>query len=130
MATWSDLAGYVRSNYKIADENSRMIKMVFETGNLRSQLVFLWRQSLMDGGEEWVQIESPIAEVGSLNPRQVLEEVGNVVCGGAAVVDGHVVLRHAVPLLNLNVNEFERPLILVTSTADHLEHKLVGSDKY
>jgi hypothetical protein len=77
-----------------------------------------------------VQIESPIAEIGALNPRQVLEEVGNVVCGGAAVVDGHVVLRHAVPLLNLNVNEFERPLILVTSTADHLEHKLVGSDKY
>jgi hypothetical protein len=52
MATWSDLAGYVRSNYKIADENSSLIKMVFETGNLRSQLVFLWRQSLMDGGEE------------------------------------------------------------------------------
>jgi hypothetical protein len=84
----------------------------------------------MNGEEEWVQIESPIAELDSVNLQQVLEEVGDVVCGGAALTGGHVTIRHAVPLLNLNVNEFTRPLVLVTSTADHLEQKLAGSDKY
>ena len=130
MATWSELAGYVRSNYKIADEKPSMIQMIFETGNLRSQVVFLWRQALMNGDEEWLQIESPIAELGSVNLQKLLEEVGDVVCGGAAVTSGHVTIRHAVPLANLNINEFERPLTLVTATADDLEHKLVGTDRY
>jgi hypothetical protein len=130
MATWSELTEYVRSNYKVADENPSMMKMLFETGSLRSQVVFLWRQALMNGDEEWLQIESPIAELGSVNLQVVLEEIGDVVCGGAAVTGGHVTIRHAVPLANLNINEFERPLILVTTTADHLEQKLVGNDKY
>jgi hypothetical protein len=130
MATWSDLIGYVRSNYKVSDEQPGMVKMVFETDNLRSQIVWLWRQTLMDGNEEWLQIESPFAEVGSVNLQAALEEVGRTVCGGAAIAANFITIRHAVPLVNLNINEFERPLILVTTTADHLEQKLIGGDKH
>ncbi len=130
MATWSDLIGYVRSNYKVADEQAGMVKMVFETDNLRSQIVWLWRQALMDGNEEWLQIESPFAEVGSVNLQTALEEVGRTVCGGAAIAGNFLTIRHAVPLANLNINEFERPLILVTTTADYIEQKLTGGDKY
>ena len=130
MATWLDLAQYVRSNYKIADENHDMIKIIFETNNLRSQVVFLWRQVLMNGEEEWIQIESPFAELGSVDLRKVLEELSSVVCGSLALTADHLTVRHAVPLANLNINEFERPLVLVTSTADHLEQSFVGSDKY
>jgi hypothetical protein len=39
-------------------------------------------------------------------------------------------IRHAVPLANLNINEFERPLSLVTNTADQLERQLTGADEY
>jgi hypothetical protein len=130
MATWLDLAQYVRSNYKIADENHDMIKIIFETNNLRSQVVFIWRQVLMNGEEEWIQIESPFAELGSVDLRKVLEELSSVVCGSLALTADHLTVRHAVPLANLNINEFERPLVLVTSTADHLEQSFVGSDKY
>jgi hypothetical protein len=130
MATWSDLVGYVRANYRVAEEKPNMLQMVFDTGNLRSQLVFLWRQTLMGGEEEWVQIESPFAKVGSVDLQRALEEVGGVVCGGAAIDSGHLLIRHAVPLGNLNINEFERPLHLVTTTADHLERELDGSDRY
>jgi hypothetical protein len=131
MATWSDLVVYVRANYRVAEEKPNMLHMVFDTGNLRSQMVFLWRQSLMDGQEEWVQIESPFAEVGSVDLRRALEEVGGVVCGGAAINGGHLLVRHAVPLANLNINEFERPLGLVTTTADRLERELDGGgDRY
>lgn len=130
MAGWPELVNYVRSRYKIADEQQNMIKMYFEMDGLRSQVVFLWRQSLMNGAEEWLQIESPFAELGSVDLEKVLAEVGNTVCGGASLMSGHLTIRHAVPLENLNINEFERPLMLVTSTADVLERKLVGADKY
>jgi hypothetical protein len=131
MAMWSDLVAYVRANYRVAEENPNMLHMVFDTGNLRSQMVFLWRQTLMDGQEEWVQIESPFAEVGSVDLQRALEEVGGVVCGGAAINGGHLLVRHSVPLANLNINEFERPLALVTTTADRLERELDGGgDRY
>lgn len=130
MASWSELTGYVRANYKIADEKPNSIRMIFNTGGLRSQSVFLWRQQLMNGSEEWVQIESPVGPADSLDPREVLEEVGRMVCGGAAIEGDLVLVRHTVPLVNLDINEFERPLALVTSSADQLEQKLLGGDTF
>jgi hypothetical protein len=121
---------YVRSNYKIADEGPDRIKMVFEVGDLRTQVVFLWRQLLMDGKEEWLQIESPVGRVDGMDLRAVLEDVGAAVCGSAAIIDGFLFIRQAMPIANLDINEFERPLRLVTTTADMLEHKHVGGDEF
>jgi hypothetical protein len=129
MASWNDLSAYVHRTYKIADENDNMIKLVFETGNLRSQVVVLWHLTLSDG-EEWVQIESPFAELGSVNLGEALQHVGQTVCGGMALLGNMVTFRHSLPLANLNINEFESPLILVTKTADDLENALVGGDKF
>jgi hypothetical protein len=35
-----------------------------------------------------------------------------------------------VPLANLDINEFERPLHLITVAADQLEKDLVGGDAF
>lgn len=107
-----------------------MIGMTFETDNLRSQIVFLWRVEFAGGMEEWVQIESPIAELESVNLDHALRAVGHTVCGGLAANEGYLTFRHSVPLLNLDINEFERPLTLVVSTADELERTPTGGDKF
>lgn len=130
MTTWNSLADYVRSNYQVSDEDPNRIKLVFETGDMRTQLVFLWRQLLMDGTEEWLQIESPVGRVDAMNLRAVLDEVGAMVCGGAAIMDGVLFIRQAMPIANLEINEFERPLRLVTSSSDALERKFVGGDEF
>jgi hypothetical protein len=130
MATWDDLARYVRSTYTVAEERPGFMMMVFDIGGGRSQIVSLSQQSLLDGAEDWAVIESPFAEVGSVSLQRVLEEVGGAVCGGAALQGKHVVFRHSVPLANLDLNEFERPLTLVMGTADRLERQLFGGDKY
>lgn len=130
MATWMDLASYVRSNYKIGMEEPGKIGLTFETGDLRSQMVFLWHLALADGTEDWVQIESPVGRLADVNLLSALSETGSMVCGGLAAFDDLLTFRHAVPLLNLNINEFERPLLLVTTTADRLERVLTGRDNY
>jgi hypothetical protein len=130
MAAWQDLVGYVRANFKIAAESPTSMKLVFDTGDLRSQVVMLWHVTLGDGAEEWLQIESPFAEVNKVDLQKALEEVGRIVCGGLAVIGEILTIRHAVPLANLNINEFERPLELVTNTADRLEELLAGGDKF
>jgi hypothetical protein len=130
MTTWNDLVGYVHANYKITDESHNMIKLVFDTGNMRSQVVIVWHLTLGDGSEEWVQIESPFGEVGSVNLAAALQQIGNTVCGGLAQAGNLVTFRHSLPLENLNINEFESPLALVTTTADNLERQLTGGDRF
>ena len=130
MATWSALKEYVRSHYKISDEKPDSLKLVFDVGELRSQVVFLWRISLLDGEEDWVQIESPFGRLDAINLRAAIDSMGKVVCGGIAGLGELVTVRHSVPLLNLDINEFERPLILVTNTADRLERQFQGGDEF
>jgi hypothetical protein len=130
MASWTELTDYVRANYKIADEQPDLVKMIFNTGGLRSQIVLLAHQVLRDGSEEWVLIESPVGPVAKIDLQSALRQVGQMVCGGAGMVGDLLTIRHAVPLVNLDINEFERPLHLVTVTADRLEKELIGGDEF
>jgi hypothetical protein len=130
MVTWSALTEYVRSHYKISDEKPGSLKLVFDVGDLRSQVVFLWRMTLNDGAEDWVQIESPFGRLDSVNLRGAIDSMGQTVCGGIAALGELVTVRHSVPLLNLDINEFERPLALVTGTADRLEQQFQGGDQF
>ncbi len=130
MATWADLSAYIHSNYKVSDFDDNMIKLVFETGDLRSQVVILWHLVLSDGSEEWIQIESPFGELGSVDLAKALQAIGNTVCGGLALVGNLVTFRHSLPLQNVNINELESPPGLVTTTADHLERTLTGGDRF
>ena len=130
MATWSDVKTFVHNNYKADDLSDEVMKMVFETADLRSQLVFLTHYTLAGGAEDWVAVESPFAEIGNVDLGKALEEAGNLVCGGLSKVNSMVTLKHSVPLENLNINELQRPLALVVNSADALEKSLVGGDKF
>jgi hypothetical protein len=130
MATWGDVVSYVHSNYKVADEKPNVIKLIFEVGGLRTQVVMLWHLTLAHGQEEWVQIESPIGEVSKVDLNRALDGLVDTVCGGLGKLGNLVTFRHAIPLQNLNINEFEAPLALVTTTADQLERQLVGGDEF
>ena|SRR5579871_3069225 len=130
MATWSALTDYVRANYKISEEARDSLKLIFNVGDLRTQVVFLWRMNLLDGTEEWVQIESPFGRLGSVDLLGAIQAMRDTVCGGIGCVGEFVTVRHAAPLLNLDINELERPLLLVTTTADQLERQYQGGDTF
>lgn len=74
MASWYELVNYVKTNYELTDERPNMVSMIFKLGGGRSQIVYLWKH-LLAGEEEWVQIESPFAEMGSVSPQKVIREV-------------------------------------------------------
>jgi hypothetical protein len=42
----------------------------------------------------------------------------------------HVVLRHSLPLVDLDIHEFTDPLALLAGTADQLEEHFFGGDEY
>jgi len=136
MANWRDVIGYLRSSYKIADEirndsgEITALKLIFNTGDGRSQVVLVGRETLNDGQEEWLSIESPFARIDGVDLRAVVKEAGNKVCGGLGVVGDLLTFKHSAPLANLDNNELERPLHLVIGTADRLEHQFAGGDTF
>ena len=128
MATWSELQQYVTRNYPVQTQTDNSIVLVYNTADDRTQLVVLWRRTLMD--DEWVEIESPVAKLDGIEPLEALREAGKLVCGGLIATDDMLTLRHAAPLVNLDTNELEAPLAAVTLAADLLEKALTGKDEY
>lgn len=136
MATWRELVAFVRQGYHVVrDEPDELrIRVHFrgdsEDDDGRIQTVVVARE-VLDRREDWVQIATPFARVDEVNLQEVLTEIGaTTVVGGAVIMGDHLVLRHSIPLVHLDFNEFTDPVELVADAADELEQKISGSDRY
>ncbi len=134
MTAWADLVSYIHAEYKVIENHPDEVRVLIEYGEddelHRSQVVMICRE-VLDGHEDWVQIASVCGPVAEIDLHQFLMEMGEttVVCG-AVIMNEHIVIRDALPLPNLDLNEFEDPLTFVAATADHLEEKFWGGDGY
>ena len=135
MASWGDLAAYVRAEYNVVHEEAEELRILFTFGDEdededRTQVVIIVRE-VLDKMHEWVQIASPCGLAKDVNLREVLEEVGrSTVACGLAIMGEHVVVRHSLPLADLDIHEFTDPLQLLAGTADTLEEQFWGGDGY
>jgi hypothetical protein len=136
LADWGDLVAYIRHSYDVIryEPNEVRIRVSFvkdEEDILGRQQIMVVAHEILDQKEDWVQIATPFARLGQVDLREVLTEVGNtIVVGGVAVMGDYVVLRHSLPLINLDINEFTDPLDLVASGAEQLERRFTGRDDY
>ncbi|WP_309116438.1 hypothetical protein [Saccharothrix sp.] len=135
MASWGDLAAYIRDTYDVISEEEDEIRILFnfeqfDEDDERTQVIILVRE-VLDKLHEWVQIASPIGLASEVDLHALLTEVGNssIACG-AAIMGDHVVLRHSLPLVDLDIHEFTDPLTLLAGTADRLEEQFFGGDDY
>lgn len=135
MASWEHLVAYIQQEYDVVREEPDEIRIKIgygadEYSPKRAQVVIVARE-IMDRKEEWVQIATPFARVDQVDLRTVLTEIGNTtVVGGAVLMGDYLVLRHSLPLVNLDINEFVDPLELVTGSAELLEEQFTGRDDY
>ena len=137
MASWRELVSFIRAEYEVIGDEPDEIRILvrYETDDeddkgRRSQMVVVARE-VLDRREDWVMIASPFARVGEVDLRAVLSEVGNTtVVGGVAIIGEYVVLRHSLPLIHLDINEFTDPLELVTGSAEMLEREFIGRDEF
>lgn len=134
MASWGDLVAYCREAYRVVRDEPDELRVRIAYGDPaaedRAQIVIIARE-VFDQKEEWVQIATPFARADEVDLHDVLTEIGNTLVVGAAVIMGeHLVLRHSLPLINLDINEFVDPLELVTGSAELLEEQFTGRDDY
>jgi hypothetical protein len=130
MATWGDLVAFARTKYRIIRDEPDEIRIEVHFEDERKQVVIVYRERL-DKREDWIQIASPCGIATEVDIASMLVELGiTAVVGGLVIMGEHVVVRHSLPLENLQINEFVDPLELIASTADELEQKYTGGDNY
>lgn len=135
MATWRELQTFIRQSYRVVRDEPEEIRIRIRfrrdpEEEERTQMVVIARE-VLDKREEWVQIATPFARIDEVDLRHVLDEIGHTtVVGGAVIMGDWIVLRHSLPLVNLDLNEFTDPLELVTGAAETLEEQLTGRDDY
>ncbi|HEY3607436.1 MAG TPA: hypothetical protein VGL06_08040 [Pseudonocardiaceae bacterium] len=130
MATWGDLVAFIRSEFHVTRVEPDEIRILVEFEDERKQAVIVYRE-ILDKREEWVQIASPCGKAAEVNLLGLLTQLGSgAVVGGAVVMGEYVVIRHSLPLVNLQINEFVDPMSLLAGTADELEQMFTGGDGY
>ena len=132
VVTWEDLAAYVRTEYEVISETAGEIRILytFDEDSDRTQVMIVARE-VLDRKEEWVQIVTPMGLARNVDLHDLLVAIGNgTVSGGAAIMGEHIVLRHSLPLANLDIHEFTDPLTLIAGAADELESEFFGGDDY
>ncbi len=130
MTTWTDVINYVRTRHEVLEESDGWLRFRLDAEDDRTQQVTVHHVPDADG-VAWVEISSPVGRADAIDLRRLLELAGTSIVGGAAVVDGVALLKHTVPLADLSVREeFERPLTLVATHADALEHELTKTDRF
>jgi hypothetical protein len=136
LADWGDLVTYIRHSYDVIQykPDEVRIRVSFAKDDediLGRRQIMVVAHEILDQKEDWVQIATPFARLEQVDLLEVLTEVGNtIVVGGVAVMGDYVVLRHSLPLVNLDINEFTDPLDLVASGAEQLERRFTGRDDY
>jgi len=127
MATWSELKGFLKSNYKVQKEEEDNIVVLTEFSDGRSQLVWVFRQEFK--GDAWAEISSPVGTIQAGNMDAALEFLNKGICGGLVKIGDIHAVRHGMPIADLSTGEIAGPLALVAGAADSLEEKFIGGDK-
>ncbi|MDF8263098.1 hypothetical protein [Luteipulveratus flavus] len=130
MARWEDLAGYIRNTYKIKNDDGTFLELLFRLDNHRSQVVMVSRAQMPSSSQDWAIIASPFGSAAQVDLQIVLREASEYVAGGVVQYADMLCVKHAVPLGTLDVDEFEEPFELVMRTADALEAKFFGGDRF
>lgn len=130
MTTWTDVINYVRTRYEVLEENESWLRFRLDTEGERTQQVAVHHVSAPDGSE-LIEISSPVGWADKIDLRRLLELAATTIVGGAAVVNGVALLKHATPLADLSIQEeFAGPLTLLVGHADAFERELTSSDHF
>lgn len=130
MADWDALHRYIKSQYKISEDNITSVTLLFNVDDTRSQLVMVHRAGEVEGSE-WAVISTAVCDEKDVDYRQALIKSADMIVGGLALIDdGPLIFRHSIRLRDLDPAEFEEPLRIAVNFGDLLERELTGADKY
>jgi len=129
MATWSEVQQYIRSKFVVDSEPSNdLMRLIFETDNGRSQLLFVEAPRNIDGLPNFVGFFSPVGARAKV-PADKLLDIGYKSLG-VVVRAEFIGIYHAALIDTIDAQEIDDPIHLVTAIADLAERDLTGKDDF
>ena len=129
MATWNDVKGFLKSGINAQEvNNGNGVSAEIKYSDGRSQVVSVFKAEYK--GAEWIDIVSGVGALSAEGLNVALEALFHATCGGLIKVGDNHAVRHCIPIADLSNEEIIGPLTIVAETADLIEEKLVGGDKF
>jgi len=124
MATKIEIVNFLKSNYRITEENiNGTLTLDFPTERGRSQRI------LMFVGDGLALIGSSFATTEDATPTQVFDAMDKLGTFFGVTRSGDVyTIRHVMPTSDLDPSEIEFAFGLVSRAADELEQLITGRD--
>jgi len=123
VATWDDVAGYLRNNFRPAEDTGELLKIFVNDRRGTARLVVVEYETPSSiPTEAWATISSPVGNVHCVDLHSVLKRAGErYAVGGLVRVGDSLMFRHSVPLSSMSVHQFALPFHLVMTTAAELQ---------
>jgi len=122
LATKKEVIKYITKNFSCEQMEDSFYKLVFDIDGDRSQLVF----ALVT--DSALVVGSPFALTKELTAKQALDACQEYDLG-IGIVGDYYMLKHLMPIDDLDESEIMLGFQLVAVFADELEEKLVGGDR-
>ena len=123
MAAWDDVVGYLRNNFRFAEDTGELLKVFVNDrrGTARLMVVECGTPPSIPI-QPWATISSPVGNVNYIDLQSVLKRAGErYVVGGLVRVGDLLMFRHSLPLSGMSVHQFALPFNLVMNTAAELQ---------
>lgn len=123
MATTKEIKKYIESKFKYEFiEELDAYRLNFALEGDRTQVIFL------SVGDPFIEIYSPFGDANELSPKNALE-VSRQYPFGIGMAGEFYVVRHCIPIDDLDESEIDFGIDAVTHVADRLEEEL-GQDNF
>ncbi len=127
MASWEEIRTYMRSRYRLLEEDEDHVALLFGFDDNRRHSITITVFEAME--RQWVLFEARICRKELMEPQRALELNGKSVVGYLALDrDEFYVMRHTALLSTLDPDELVVPMHVLVKVADKLEEELTGSD--
>lgn len=134
MATYREFEAYVRSEYTVKtnpkDAPKGFMCIEVPCPNDRSHLVFVHPGANMDKAGEFADVVAMFGQLSGAKLEKALEAARMLPLGGLVKINDEIVLRHSIPLSDIDESEIAKAILFTAMSADMLEAKFVGGDKY
>lgn len=127
MANWEEIRTYMRSRYRLLEEDEEHVALLFGFDDNRRHSITITRFDAME--RQWLQFEARVCRMELMETERALRLNGKSVVGYLALDrDGFYVMRHTALLSTLDPDELVVPMHVLVKVADKLEEELTGSD--
>lgn len=122
MATASETLSFIKNNYRFEDLGDNMLKLLFDTNDDRSQLVYAHIS------EHFLTLSSPFADKGKVKAERVFDVADGLL--GVGLFGEYYVAKHLIPIEDLDPSEVGVGFGLIANVADGYEAALGLSDNF